>query len=297
MQISARRAIRKKIGELLIERGVISLGQLGKALEQQAAVGGYISQHLISMGFATEADVAKCLSIQYNFGYLPLDNYRIPPHVLDVIPLKLIKIFSILPLDKMDHLLSIAMSDPLNEGVIEILRQITNCDIEVFISTHSELSRAIDRYFAKKIKDMDKYAISEDDLLKEGVAQPFIQTAGYDQGERRRYKRINVELEMEYFFYGKTFKAQVKNISYIGIYFFCGSFMPIDTNILSKIYIKDKPIDVAIHVVRTEKIDGASGVKKEGGIFDGYGTAGFFSFLTENDKNKLILFLREKNNS
>lgn len=297
MQFGAHRAIRKKIGELLIERKIITTEQLEKALEQQAQKGGYISQHLVFMGLATEVDIARCLSVQYNLGYLPLDNYKISPHALETIPLKLIKIFSLLPLDKIGNILAVAMADPLNAGVIELLRQITNCDIEVFISTHSELSRAIDRCFAKKIKDMGKYAISEDDLLKEGLVQPFIQTAGYDGQERRRYKRINVELEMEYFFYGKTFKAKVKNISYMGAYFLCASFLAIDTDILSKIYLESKPIDVVVHVVRIEKLDAADQVKQEEVAADGYGIAGFFSFLTEDDKNKLISFLKEKNNS
>ena len=100
IQISARRAIRKKVGELLIERGVITPEQLEKALEQQVQQGGYLSQHLISLGFASEVDIANCLSVQYNLGYIPLENYKIPSYLLETIPLKLIKIFSIVPLDK-----------------------------------------------------------------------------------------------------------------------------------------------------------------------------------------------------
>jgi len=296
MQTVIRRSIRKKIGELLIERGTITPEKLEKALREQAAGGGYISQHLISMGFASEADIAHCLSVQYNFGYLPVENYKIPPHLLDVIPLKLIKIFSILPLDKTDRLLTVAMADPLNEGIIEILRQITNCEVEVFISTYSELSLAISRYFAKKMQDMDKYAISEEDLIKEGVVRPFIQTVGYSGQERRRYQRINVELDMEYFLYGKIFKARVKNMSYLGIYFVCPSFIPLDTNILSKIHIKERPIDVVVQVVRVEKMEEGDPKKKDDPFVGGFGIAGFFNFLTEDDKKKLISFLKEKDN-
>jgi len=269
---------------------------LDKALQQQAEKGGYIGQHLISMGFAADADIANCLSVQYNLGYLPLDNYRIPPHLLEIIPLKLMKIFSIVPLDKTGRLLAVAMADPLNEGAIEILRQITNCDVEVFISTYSELSRAIDRYFAKKMQDMDKYAISEDDLIKESVVRPFIQTVGYSGQEHRRYQRINIELDMEYFLYGKIFKARVKNMSYLGIYFDCASFIPLDTNILSKIHIKDRPIDVVVQIVRVEKMEEVDQKKKDDAFVGSYGIAGFFNFLTEDDKKKLISFLKEKDN-
>src|SRR3989338_6429982 len=94
------RVLRKKIGELLIERGVINPKQLQKALEEQKRKGGYLSQHLISLGFTTEADIAHCLSNQYNFAYLPLKNYNIPDEVLELIPLKWIKIYTLIPVDK-----------------------------------------------------------------------------------------------------------------------------------------------------------------------------------------------------
>ena len=296
MQMNTRRAIRKKIGELLIERGVITSEQLDQALAEQAQKGGYISQHLISMGFAKDADIAQCLSVQYNMGYIPLGNYSIPKHLLDIVPLKLIKIFSIVPLDRIGNLLTIAMADPLNEGVVEMLRNITDCDIEVLISTYSELSSVIDKYFAKQIEGIGKYAISEDELIKEGVARSFVQTAPYSGQERRRYRRIEMELDMEYFLYGKNFKARIKNISYVGIYFVSSSFIHVDTNILCKINIKNDCVDVIVQIVRVERRQ--EGIRSEGtGKIGGYGIAGFFNFLTDADKRKLIKFLEGQDKS
>ena len=76
------RVVRKKIGELLLQRNVITLQQLNAALEEQKKKGGYLSQHLIALGFASELDIAHCLSNQYNFAYLPLKNYNIPREIL-----------------------------------------------------------------------------------------------------------------------------------------------------------------------------------------------------------------------
>ncbi|MCX7661574.1 MAG: hypothetical protein N2Z79_02680, partial [Candidatus Omnitrophica bacterium] len=88
------RTVRKKLGELLIERKIITPEQLQIALEEQKKKGGYLSQHLIALGFASELDIAMCLSNQYNFAYLPLKNYIIPNEVLGTIPLKWIKIYT-----------------------------------------------------------------------------------------------------------------------------------------------------------------------------------------------------------
>lgn len=296
--MSPRRITRKKIGELLIERHIITPEQLSISLQEQELKGGYISQHLISLGFATEFDIANCLASQYDFAYLPLDNYTVPAYVLEIIPLKLIKIFSILPVDKMGRVITVAMVDPLNEGVIEMLRQITNCDIEIFISTYGELNKAINKYFGQRLKELSKHAITEEDLKKEDIVQSFIQTVSYKGQERRRYKRVAVELDMEYFLQGKIFKAKTENLSYIGILFICDSFIPVDTNILTKIYIKkDMFIDVVIQIVRVEKITEIKQTDASEASKGSYGIAGFFNFISDDDKNKLILFLKPKHGS
>ena len=109
------RTVRKKMGELLIERKIITPEELSLGLEEQKKKGGYLSQHLIALGFATELDIATCLSNQYNFAYLPLKNYIILPDMLELIPLKWVKIYTLIPVDKVCNVLSVAMADPLNE--------------------------------------------------------------------------------------------------------------------------------------------------------------------------------------
>jgi hypothetical protein len=83
-------------------------------------------------------------------------------------------------------------------------------------------------------------------------------------------------------------------MSYLGIYFTCVSFISLDTNILSKIHIKDRPVDVVVQVVRTEKIEEVGQEKKDAAFGGGWGIAGFFNFLTEDDKKRLIGFLKEQ---
>jgi len=214
-----RRVLSKKIGELLMERNIITLQQLNIALEEQRKNGGYISQHLIALGFAAETDIANCLASQYGFAYLPLNSYTVPVELLDVIPLKLIKIYMILPVDKVGNVFTVTMADPLNDGVIEMLKQITQCDIEVFISTYSELKNAIEKYFGRRLAEIDRQAEREMDALKEKLLEQYVQTASYNGRERRRYKRFYIDLDAEFFLQGKTFKAMIKNISYRRVFF------------------------------------------------------------------------------
>lgn len=296
--MSPRRVIAKMIGELLIERNIITKEELNIALEEQRKRGGYLSQHLIALGFANELDIANCLASQYDFAYLPLAHYDINPRLLGTIPLRLIDIFSIFPVDKMGKVLSIAMADPLNDGVIDMLKQITECDIAVFISTYSEIRKAIDKYFGRRLKEVNSQVNEERVKLKEDFVRQFVQTVNYEGIERRRSKRVNVELEMTYFLQDKVLKVKTKNISLNGILFTSDLYIPLDkniyTNIVCKVSLKDIIINSVVQIIRVEKIKDTEQVDSRGMIHGEYNIAGFFNFMTDEDKNKLIEFLNEK---
>lgn len=290
------RTVRKKLGDLLIERHIINADQLKLALEKQRQRGGYLSQHLISMGFATEVDIATCLSNQYNFAYIALKNYTILPEVLELIPLKWIKIYTLIPLDKVRNILSVSMADPLNEGVIQMLQQVTNCDIQVFISTYSELNEVINAHFGEKLQDLKEAYLDAKDLGKIVSASQFIYTKKYEGSERRIYARVVKELSLSFYYHGKTFQAKSKDISYGGVAFLADVFIPIDTNLACKIYLKEQlpPIDVVINILRvqaTSNLRDTSGADSESG--KSYEIAGIFDFITAEDRKILVEFLRE----
>jgi hypothetical protein len=286
------RTLRKKLGDLLIERRIITPEQLDAALREQKKKGGYLSKHLIALGFTTETDIAVCLSNQYNFAYLPLKNYSIPGEVLEVIPLKWIKIYTLIPVDRIDGVLSVAMADPLNEGVIQVLQQITNCEIYVYISTYSEINEAINKYYGEKLRDLKEAYLDTRDLAKIMVADDFIQTKVYNGPERRIYVRINKGLEINFYFHGKTFLARTKDISYGGVAFFSPVFIPVDTDLACKIHlVKDKlPIDVVMTILRVQE----EGKTEDENIpSQGYVVAGMFEFMTAEDRESLVSFLKQ----
>ena len=284
----SQRSIRKKLGELLIERGLLTQEQLNKGLDDQKRKGGYLSQHLIALGYVTDVDIAICLSNQYNFAYLPLKNYSIPPDVRSAIPLKCIKIYTLMPVDKVRNLLSVAMADPLNEGVIEMLHQMTNCEIQVFISTYSEINDTIERYFKEQLLELKLTYLDAGDIGKAKTANEFIQTKSYFGKERREYVRIEKGLDISFYFHGTTFQKKTKDICYGGVAFYTDTFLPIDTNITCKIslYPDKPPIDVVVNILRTQLINSQPGSEN-------YEIAGMFAFFTNEDRETLVNFLKQ----
>lgn len=301
------RVVRKKIGELLIERHIVTQEQLDAALAEQKRDGGYLSQHLISMGFATELDIAQALSNQYNFAYLSLEGYTISREILDAIPLKWIKIYTLIPLDKIGNVLSVAMADPLNEGVIQMLSQITGCAIIPFISTYSELNKAINKYFTEELKDLEKYNINAKDLEKLKTVSRFIQTKPYIGPERREYIRLRKELDISFYYYASTFQAKTKDISYGGlsfvsedkkiggVSFFSEVFMPLNTSLACQIYLRagQPPINAVVSVTRIQTIQDESETGSQSAAGKKYEIAGMFEFISNEERKVLISFLRE----
>jgi len=140
---------KKQLGELLIERGVITHEQLALAIDYQKTHKGLIGELLVELNYATEKDIAQALTCQYGFPYLPLNNYEIDPQVISSIPEEICRKFCLIPIDKIGKSLTIAMANPLNRIAAEDVELLTNCLIQIFVSTATEIKECIEKYYKK----------------------------------------------------------------------------------------------------------------------------------------------------
>lgn len=142
-----KRVISKLLGELLLEKGIISQDQLDKALKHQKDRGGLIGQILVSLGFASEKEIAQALTVQYGFPYLPLDSYEISPEATRLVPSNVALQYNLIAIDKIGDLVTIAMSNPLNYQAVEDIEMLTKSKVQVFVSTMSDITNAINKYY------------------------------------------------------------------------------------------------------------------------------------------------------
>ncbi|MFZ2937692.1 MAG: hypothetical protein WA066_03185 [Candidatus Omnitrophota bacterium] len=145
-----KRIINKQLGELLVERGVIDSRQLEKALSFQKEKGGLIGEILVELGFAKEEDIAQSLTAQYGFPFLPLSNYEIGSDVINIVPARVARQYVLIPIDKIGNNLTLAMSNPLNINAIEDIELLSSCSIQTFVSTSSDIKKAIEKYYKDK---------------------------------------------------------------------------------------------------------------------------------------------------
>ena len=143
----AKRIITKRIGEVLLERGVINHKELEEALAYQKQHGGLMGQILIRLGCVTEEGVALALTAQYGFPYLPLDNYEIDRELTGLIPEPVARQHCLIAIDRIGNALTLAMADPSNIKAIEEIELLTKCIVQTFISTPSSIEKAIAKYY------------------------------------------------------------------------------------------------------------------------------------------------------
>jgi type IV pilus assembly protein PilB len=160
---SPRRIVYRQVGDILLEKGIITPEQLQAALAQQKKRDGFLGEVLISLGYATEEDIAACLAIQYGFSYVALGGINIEPEVLKLIPAETARHFQIVPLHKMNDVLTVAMADPLNVYAVDYLISLTGCKIESVIASTKDISNTISRFYSSS----QTSANIIDDILKE----------------------------------------------------------------------------------------------------------------------------------
>ncbi|HLD70132.1 MAG TPA: hypothetical protein VJA17_05140 [Candidatus Omnitrophota bacterium] len=145
-----KKIINKHIGDLLVERGSIHRENLNVAVAYQKEKGGLLGEILVELKFATEEDIAHALTCQYGFPYLPLANYEIDSEVITSVPENVCRQFCLIPIDKIGKSLTLAMADPLNVQAIEDVELLSDCSVQTFVGTATDIKNSINKYYKAK---------------------------------------------------------------------------------------------------------------------------------------------------
>ncbi|KIL46212.1 GspE/PulE family protein [Jeotgalibacillus campisalis] len=159
---------RKRLGDMLIEAGVLTAEQLAVTLEEK-------QQHmklgdaLLERGFITEQQLIEVLEIQLGIEQVSLYRYPIDTNLFTLIQKEQAQRNLIIPLKKEGDKLYVAMADPMDYFIIEDLRLSTGFNIKPVISTKDDIIRAVNKYYEteegfEELKLDDKQEISNQDL-------------------------------------------------------------------------------------------------------------------------------------
>jgi len=155
--------MKKKIGEALIDAGLITNEQLENALTLRKSKNKRLGKILLELGHVTETQIAEVISKQQKVPLVDCTKYDLSKELLDLVPKNIAKKAIVLPLEIKDKKLLLAMADPLDWSTIDDIAFRTGLKIQAAVSLESELLAAIEKHYESGelswdfLKEMPQY--------------------------------------------------------------------------------------------------------------------------------------------
>ncbi|MBI2495895.1 MAG: Flp pilus assembly complex ATPase component TadA [Candidatus Omnitrophica bacterium] len=153
-----------KVGEILMKSGLISEEQLAKAIEVQRGTTKRLGEILVALGLITETDIAVALGKQLGIPFASSASgllARKGEGLEDLVPEDFARQHLVLPLSRNLRSLTVACVDPLDLITMDNLNRLTDCDLNVVVTTRRELEQAIDILYGK------------DSMFREAIDQSY----------------------------------------------------------------------------------------------------------------------------
>src|SRR3954470_19361748 len=123
----------KKLGERLVEAGLVTAQAIEQALQQQKITGHKLGDCLVEIGLIKETDLLRFLATDLNTRFVSADKLskaKIEPSVLDKLPVRVAEQQNVLPLmiDLERKIISVVMAEPQNEALKKEIALVTEMD-------------------------------------------------------------------------------------------------------------------------------------------------------------------------
>ena len=135
--------VRKKLGEILVEGGLLTQKELKEALPFQKKSRLKLGQFLVREGILNENQIVELVSNQLRLEKYRPENYTIDMDLANLLPADIAHRYQAAPLQKNGLLLSIAMLDPLDINALDAIELCTNCEVEAIICSEQHLNNLL----------------------------------------------------------------------------------------------------------------------------------------------------------
>ena len=149
-------SFKDKLIDTLINGKILKEKDLEKALDIHRKSGGSLGKILVEKGFVSEKELMVAMSEQLNIPPIDLSKYKIDKSLADLIPEKMARQYSLVPVSKIGRVLTVAMADPLNLFAMDDLKMLTKYQIDPVIATENDVREAINNYYGAHAQDISK---------------------------------------------------------------------------------------------------------------------------------------------
>ena len=156
-------AFRKEIllGQLLIDKNLITVEQLDEALKEQKKSGGFIGNLIVKLGYMAQDELFPVLAEHLNVEYIKLKDRHISPEVIKKVPAKFASHYKLIPIDFKDGILTIAVTNPLDIHTIDDIKLLLGYDTKPVLAGEEDIIEAIRKYYGLGADTLEKIMAGE----------------------------------------------------------------------------------------------------------------------------------------
>ncbi len=156
-----------RLGDWLLDRGLVTPTQLDLALREQKRKGQLLGEALAGLGFVTQETLSQFLAQKTQSVTIDLARLSISPELVKLVPEPLARRLVAVPVARENDTLTVAISDPLNVMAFDVLEQTTRLQVSLVAAPEGDILLAIERLYAssQSLEDI------VDELLKLGAEQ------------------------------------------------------------------------------------------------------------------------------
>lgn len=202
-----------RLGDCLIQKGMINEEQLSQALIKQKETGSKLGETIVDMGLVSENDMIDVLVEQLGIEYVDVRKIKIDESAAKLLKEDFLRKNSLIPIGYdplLPNVLRVAMADPMDIIVIDDISIITNLQVDPVLSTKAQINMVIDKLFGatqamqaaeqyRKEREKDKAKAAVNIEEEQGDSEidnsPIVQLVRsiLEQGVRRRASDIHIE--------------------------------------------------------------------------------------------------------
>lgn len=198
---------KKKIGELLKDKGLVTEPQLALALSEQKITGKRVGETIIKLGFVSNKDIAYVLAEQAAVQYIDLDNYHVSQEALKLLSKDVCEKYNIIPLAVKKDSVLLGVLDPFDTQNINAVSKVLQMPVNLAVIDNDSFTTAINSsYFFLHNPIENEIDLITKDLIK-GTGDPKTTSRLLDlivmQGIKQRATdiHINPHQDVLYIFY------------------------------------------------------------------------------------------------
>lgn len=191
---------KRRLGDILLEAGLITSRQLEESLAAQRASGKKLGEVLVEKGYVTRKNIIEVLEFQLGIPYINLAAYHVEPAVVRMIPENMARKHEIVPIKADNSTITVAASDPLNAIAFDDVRIYTGLDVQPVMAEAEHIMSLISRNFSsqKAMEAVEEFSRVNSLFVRSQIAASVDSDLTQDINESPAVRLINILIEQAF---------------------------------------------------------------------------------------------------